>query len=80
MQLTIDLPDSLPDLLQQTKQEFEFEMKMALAAKLFQMKRISSGTAASMVGLPRVAFLLNLHKYGVPMVDLPKDELISDID
>jgi predicted HTH domain antitoxin len=44
------------------------------------MKRISSGTAASMVGLPRVAFLLNLHKYGVPMVDLPKDELISDIE
>ncbi|MGD2088902.1 MAG: UPF0175 family protein [Candidatus Aminicenantes bacterium] len=79
MQLTVDFPDSLPDLLQETKQEFEFEVKMALAAKLFQMKRISSGIAASIVGIPRTAFLLNLHKYGVPMIDLDEDELISDV-
>jgi predicted HTH domain antitoxin len=79
MQLTVDFPDSLPDLLQETKQEFEFEVKMALAAKLFQMKRISSGIAASIVGIPRTVFLLNLHKYGVPMIDLDKDELISDV-
>jgi len=43
MQLTVDFPDRLPDVLQETKEEFEFEVKMALAAKLFQMKRISSG-------------------------------------
>ncbi|UCH95685.1 MAG: UPF0175 family protein [Candidatus Aminicenantes bacterium] len=79
MQLTVDFPDSLPDLLQETKQEFEFEVKMALAAKLFQMKRISSGIAASIVGVPRTVFLLNLHKYGIPMIDLDKDELISDV-
>ena len=79
MQLTVEFPDSLPDLLQETKQEFEFEVKMALAAKLFQMKRISSGIAASIVGIPRTTFLLNLHKYGVPMIYLEKDELISDV-
>ena len=79
MQLTVDFPDSLPDLLQETKKEFEFEVKMALVAKLFQMKRISSGIAASIIGVPRTVFLLNLHKYGVPMIDLDKDELISDV-
>jgi predicted HTH domain antitoxin len=79
MQLTVEFPDSLPDLLQETKQEFEFEVKMALAAKLFQMKRISSGIAASIVGIPRTTFLLNLHKYWVPMIYLEKDELISDV-
>ena len=80
MQLTIDLPDSLPDLLQETKQEFEFEAKMALAAKLFHMKRISSGIAASLVDMPRKVFLLNLHKYGVPMIDLTAEELASDVE
>ncbi|MGD2088384.1 MAG: UPF0175 family protein [Candidatus Aminicenantes bacterium] len=79
MQLTVDFPDSLPDLLQETKKEFEFEVKMALVAKLFQMKRISSGIAASIIGVPRTVFLLNLHKYGVPIIDLDKDELISDV-
>lgn len=79
MQLTIDLPDTLPDLLQETKKEFEFETRMALAAKLFQMKRISSGIAASMVGVPRTTFLLDLHKYGIPMIYLTSEELLSDV-
>jgi len=79
MQLTIDFPDSLPDLLQETKEQFKYETKMALAVKLFQMKRISSGWAASLVGIPRTAFLLNLHRYGVPMIDIDEEELLSDV-
>jgi predicted HTH domain antitoxin len=79
MQLTVNFPDTLPDLLQETREQFEFEAKMALAVKLFQMKRISSGIAASLVGIPRTMFLLSLHKYGVPMIDLDGEELISDI-
>lgn len=79
MQLTVNFPDTLPDLLQETKEQFEFEAKMALAVKLFEMKRISSGMAASLVGIPRTSFLLNLHKYGVPMIDLDEEELLSDV-
>jgi predicted HTH domain antitoxin len=79
MELTVNFPDTLPDLLQETKEQFKFEAKMALAAKLFQMKRISSGMAASLVGIPRTSFLLSLHKYGVPMIDLDEEELISDV-
>ncbi len=79
MQLMVNFPDTLPDLLQETKEQFAFEAKMALAVKLFEMKRISSGMAASLVGIPRTSFLLNLHKYGVPMIDLDEDELLSDV-
>lgn len=79
MELTVNFPDTLPDLLQETKEQFKFEAKMALAVKLFQMKRISSGMAASLVGIPRTTFLLSLHKYGVPMIDLDEEELISDV-
>jgi len=79
VQLTINFPDTLPDLLQETKEQFKFEAKMALAVKLFQMKRISSGVAASLVGMPRTTFLLNLHRYGVPMIDLDEDEMLLDI-
>jgi predicted HTH domain antitoxin len=79
MQLMVNFPDTLPDLLQETKEQFAFEAKMALAVKLFEMKRISSGMAASLVGIPRTSFLLNLHKYGVPMIDLDEEELLSDV-
>ncbi|MDT8274418.1 MAG: UPF0175 family protein, partial [Desulfomonilia bacterium] len=42
------------------------------------MKRVSSGTAAALVGMDRVSFLLSLHRYGVPMIDLTEDELRSE--
>ena len=81
MQLIIDYPPSLPDLLQQTREQFEQEAKMAMAVKLFEMKRLSSGMAAKLVGMDRVTFLLSLHRYGaLAMIDLDEDELQSDID
>jgi predicted HTH domain antitoxin len=78
MQLVITVPDSLPDTLQETPEEFEHEARMAMAVKLFERKRISSGIAARLVGLDRASFLLELHRYGVPMIDLDESELLSD--
>jgi predicted HTH domain antitoxin len=78
--LQITYPDNLPDALLETREEFEKEAKMALAVKLFEMKRISSGIAAKIAGMSRVAFLLELHKYGVPMIDLTEEELLSDFE
>jgi predicted HTH domain antitoxin len=53
---------------------------MAMAVKLYEMKRISSGTAAALVGVERVEFLLDLHRYGVAVIDLSNDELKADLD
>jgi hypothetical protein len=36
--------------------------------------------AASLLGMDRVSFLLNLHRYGVPVIDLSADELSMDLD
>ena len=59
MQLVIDYPPSLPDMLQQSRKQFEQEARMAMAVKLFEMKRLSSGMAAKLVGMDRVPFLLS---------------------
>jgi predicted HTH domain antitoxin len=80
LQLKIDYPETLPDVLQETREQFEYEAKMAMAAKLFEMKRLSSGTAASLVRMDRVSFLFRLHRFGVAMIDLTEEELRSDIE
>lgn len=80
MQLTVDYPRSLPDALQQTREQFEQEAKMAMAIKLFELKRLSSGMVAELAGMDRVSFLLSLHRYGVPMIDLDEGELQSDME
>jgi predicted HTH domain antitoxin len=79
MQLIVNYPETLPDALQSTTEQFEQEAKMAMAVKLFELKRLSSGMAAALVGMDRVTFLLNLHRYGVAMIDLTEEELLSDM-
>lgn len=79
-QLQIKYSAKLPDALQVNPKQFEKEDKMSMAVKLFEMKKISSGMAASLVGMDRVSFLLSLYQYGVNMIDIDTDELQTDLD
>ena len=79
MQLQVVYPDNLLDILAETQQEFEIEAKLAMAAKLYEMKRLSSGQAAQILGMDRVEFLLALHRVGTPVINLTEEELLSDI-
>ncbi len=80
LQLNIDYPETLPDAVGQTREQFEQEAKWAMAIKLFEMKRLSSGQAAALVGTDRVSFLLNLHLFGVAMIEESEEELLLDLD
>ena len=51
---------------------------MAMVAKLYELKRLSSGMAAALVGIDRVAFLRELARFQVAVVDLEPDELQQD--
>ncbi len=79
-QLNIQYPQNWLDVLHLNKESFEDEAKMAMAAKLFELKRLSSGMAANLVGVSRVQFLLNLYKFNVAMIDFDEEELLTDID
>lgn len=79
MQILVEVPSNLPDAAQCTPQQFMHEAKLAMAIKLFEMKRLSSGMAALLIGMSRMQFLGELHRYGVPMIDLDENELAQDI-
>lgn len=79
-QMKIDYPEFLPDILSETRDEFEHEAKMAMVAKLFEMKRLSSGHAAEILGMRRVDFIMRLHHFNVAALNFPEDELQSDLD
>jgi predicted HTH domain antitoxin len=78
-QFVMEYPESMPDVLQESKEQFEQEIRLAMALKMFEMKRLSSGQAAQLAGQERVPFLLSLHRYGIPMIDLTDDELEGDV-
>lgn len=74
-QLTIEYPDDLLLALGVRAEEFEQEARFALAAKLFELGRLSSGKAARVAGMDRVTFLLSLNRIGVAMLDLDEAEM-----
>ena len=80
MQILVEVPASLPDAIQCTPQQFMLEAKLAMGIKLYEMKRLSSGMAASLVGIGRVQFLGELHRYGVAVIDLDDEELVEDVN
>jgi predicted HTH domain antitoxin len=77
-QMVLDYPAELPDAMNETPAQFEREARMAMAAKLFEMKRIPSGIAASFAGMDRVSYLLNLKSYHVSAIDLDDEDLAAD--
>ena len=77
--IQVEYPEHFPDALQTTPDSFEQEARMAMAVKLFEMNRLSSGMAAQLAGMSRVSFLMQLSQYDVPMQDLTLNELESDL-
>lgn len=55
-ELSIEYPESMLAIFNLSPESFEQEAKIALAMKLYEMGRLSSGQAASLAGISRVAF------------------------
>jgi predicted HTH domain antitoxin len=71
----IELPESILLTTGQSQEEFVREAKFFVALKLFELGRISSGRAAEIAEMPRVAFLLLAGRAGAPVADLEADEM-----
>ena len=70
-EITIKLPPML--------EASDLELKMMLAAKLFELGRLSSGQAAEMVGVSKRAFVELLGKFNVSIFGYDADELDKDL-
>jgi predicted HTH domain antitoxin len=70
--LTIELPASVT--------LSEFDLKMTLAAKLYEDGTLSGGQAAELVGISKRTFLESLGKYGVSIFGYSAEELREDLE
>lgn len=77
--ISFDLPDDAVLSIHVPPSEIAHELRMAAAVKLYELGRLSSGAAARLAGLPRIAFLAKLADYGVDTFRMSEEELVHDV-
>lgn len=77
--LTIPYSDDLLVSLKESPEEFEAEARLLLAIKLYELGRLTTGRAAELAGIGRVAFMFSLSRFGLSPVGVDPEELEQDL-
>jgi len=78
--LTIEYGDDILFSLGLSVEQFSEEAKFLLAAKLYELGKLTSGQAARLCGKGRVDFLLSLPRVGAPISNLRPEDAQAEID
>jgi len=74
-EVTLSVPNDSLLALNTTLDEIGGELKIMAAMKLYELKRLSSGAAARLAGIPKPLFLTKLADYGINTFSLTSEEL-----
>ena len=77
-QIVLDVPNDSLLALRTTPEAVGVRLLLAAAVKLYEIGELSSGAAASLAGLPRVAFLSRLADFGVDTFRLTEENLLRE--
>ena len=77
--LEIPYPADLPAAMGESPEVFEQQLKFLVAARMYELGRISSGRAAELAGTSRVEFLEGLGRYRISVFNYSLEELEREI-
>ncbi|MFP4440917.1 MAG: UPF0175 family protein [Chloroflexaceae bacterium] len=78
-QLTLSYPEGLEQAVQVPPEELEAQIRLMAALKMFELGTLSSGKAAELAGVSRVAFLELCGRYQVSVFNYPPDEIEAEL-
>lgn len=77
--LNFTLPDSVFSALRFAPSEFLKEMRIEAATQWYAQQRISQEKGAEIAGLSRAAFIDELAKRRIPVIQIELDELLEEV-
>lgn len=78
VQMTIEMPEEALAGLRKDPADFAREMRLAAAAKWYELRLISQERAAEIAGLSRREFLDALARFGVTPFQYDAEELLRE--
>ena len=74
--MTITMTLDLPESVEMTEQQ----MRLFLAAKLYESGRLNSGQAAELANVSRREFIEQVGQFGVSIFDQTFEEVLADMN
>jgi predicted HTH domain antitoxin len=78
--MMLEMPEDALAALRKEPAEFARELRMAAAAKWYEMRLVSQERAARIAGLSRAEFLSTLGRFGVSPFQYTADEILEEAD
>ena len=78
-QFSIPYPDDLLITSGKSPQELEAEFAFLLAAKLFELRRLSLGKAANLCAMTKLRFMFELGRLQIPVMNLDDDQILDEL-
>lgn len=74
------VPTGFEKTVRLTPDEFEQQVRLMAALKMFELGKLSSGKAAELAGLSRLDFFEACSRYRVSIVNYPDEEAATEIE
>ena len=78
VEVSIELPRDILSALRQDPASFVQEMRLAAAAKWYEIQLVSQANAAEIAGLSRAEFLVALARFGVSPFQYDTEAIIQE--
>jgi predicted HTH domain antitoxin len=79
VQISLELPRSIFAALRQDPPNFISQMRLAAAAKWYEIGLLSQARAAEVAGVSRSEFLTSLARFGVSPFQYDADEIVKEV-
>ena len=77
--LAVTYPDNFELAVSTTSAEFEAQVRLMAALKMFELGKLSSGKAAELAGMSRVEFFKMCGRYRVSIFNYSPEDLESEL-
>jgi predicted HTH domain antitoxin len=78
--VNFEIPEEILYALNENISEFTSQMRLFTALQLFEKHKLSLGKAATLAGISKEHFMVEMDKYGVPLINYDPEELDEELE